>query len=165
MGSNCQTTLTGDQVIEESEGSLMSERPFLFSQAIDSGTVNKQTFEAAHAHVLSLMETESLVPFLTSNLYSTVRERIAGGEMETLIQEDMENATDIMSKEARKYIFCIFIHFPFYLSCLLVGARVPGPFAIPRSDTIPKQSTALRAWVKELRRSHRKPVARVALQQ
>lgn len=52
--------------------------------------------------VLSLMEKESLAPFLESSLFLKLRKRIADGEMEGLFQEDIENVRDIMSKEVNQ---------------------------------------------------------------
>lgn len=70
-------------------------------QAIDTGTVNKETFNPSQVYVLSLMETESLAEFLNSDVHATLKKRIADGEMEALVKEDGDNVEDVMSKEVR----------------------------------------------------------------
>lgn len=76
-------------------------RPLFPWQAFDTGTVNKDTFNPSQVYVLSLMETESLAEFLKSDVHSTLKKRIADGEMEALVKEDGENVKDVMSKEVR----------------------------------------------------------------
>lgn len=65
--------------------------------------VNKDTFNPAQMYVLSLMEKESLAEFLESDVHSTLKKRIADGEMEALEKEDSEDVKDVMSKEVRIY--------------------------------------------------------------
>ncbi|CAN0188711.1 unnamed protein product, partial [Hapterophycus canaliculatus] len=68
-------------------------------KAIEEGHVTKQIFDAAQGRVLFLMERDSLEPFLSSTLHKELRKRINNGEMDTLMQEDLESVKDIMSKE------------------------------------------------------------------
>lgn len=69
-------------------------------QAIDTGGVTKKTFDAANEEAVALMERDSLQGFLSSDLYSNLKRRIDAGELEALIQEDIETVREIMSREA-----------------------------------------------------------------
>ncbi|CAM9157390.1 unnamed protein product, partial [Sphacelaria rigidula] len=73
-------------------------------QTFDTGEVPKQTFDAAKEEVVKLMEKESLQDFLTSDLYSNLQRRIHAGELEALIQEDIDTVRDIMSKELIEFL-------------------------------------------------------------
>lgn len=68
-------------------------------QAIEGGEVSKHIFDAAQVHVLSQMESQSLPTFLSSETLKELVKRIQAGEMDELVQEDIENVKDIMSKE------------------------------------------------------------------
>lgn len=68
-------------------------------QAIEGSEVSKNIFDPAQVRVLSLMESESLSTFLSSDTLKELRKRIQTGEMDKLLQEDIESVKDIMSKE------------------------------------------------------------------
>eukprot|EP00752_Nemacystus_decipiens_P010574 g9417.t1 len=68
-------------------------------KAIEGGEVSKNIFDAAQVRVLSLMESESLSTFLSSDTLKELSKRIREGEMDKLVQEDIESVKDIMSKE------------------------------------------------------------------
>lgn len=61
--------------------------------------MSKNIFDPAQVRVLSLMESESLSAFLSSDTLKELRKRIQKGEMDKLVQEDIESVKDIMSKE------------------------------------------------------------------
>ena len=61
--------------------------------------MSKNIFDSAQVRVLSLMESESLSTFLSSDTLKELKKRIQKGEMDKLVQEDIENVKDIMSKE------------------------------------------------------------------
>lgn len=77
----------------------------LRSQALGTGAVTKQMFDDAQAQTVSLMERESLQGFLSSDHYAKLRERIAAGELEALLEEDIDTVREIMSKEVRRGCF------------------------------------------------------------
>ncbi|CAM9765677.1 unnamed protein product, partial [Discosporangium mesarthrocarpum] len=84
------------------------ENSFLAScsqrKAIDSGNFDPGIFDSAHNTTLRLMEQDSLPSFLESSLYANVKRRVEGGELEKLMQEDIEAVKDIMSKEFLEYL-------------------------------------------------------------
>lgn len=61
--------------------------------------MSKQIFDPAQVGVLSMMESESLSTFLSSDTLKELSKRIQRGEMDKLVQEDIESVKDIMSKE------------------------------------------------------------------
>lgn len=61
--------------------------------------MSKQIFDTAQVHVLSVMERGSLPTFLSSDTLKELTKRIRRGEMDKLVQEDIESVKDIMSKE------------------------------------------------------------------
>lgn len=61
--------------------------------------MSKQIFDPAQVRVLSLMESDSLSTFLSSSTLKELQKRIRRGEMDKLVQEDIESVKDIMSKE------------------------------------------------------------------
>lgn len=61
--------------------------------------MSKQIFDAAQMRVLSLMESDSLSTFQSSETLKELTKRIQRGEMDKLVQEDIESVKDIMSKE------------------------------------------------------------------
>lgn len=65
--------------------------------------MTKHTFNLAQMRVLSMMEKESLSTFLRSKMHKELNKRIKKGEMDQLVQEDIENVKDLMSKEV---FFC-----------------------------------------------------------
>ena len=71
-------------------------------QAVEGGEVTKQIFDAAQVRVLARMEKQSLPAFLKSDTLKELMTRIKRGEMDKLVQEDLEIVKDIMSKEARE---------------------------------------------------------------
>lgn len=56
-------------------------------------------FDPAQAKVLWMMEKESLSTYLESKAHKQLTKRIQNGEMDELLQEDIERVKDIMSKE------------------------------------------------------------------
>ncbi|CAM9469004.1 unnamed protein product [Scytosiphon promiscuus] len=65
-------------------------------KAIEEGHVTRQVFDSAQGRVLFLMETDSLEPFLSSATHKELRKRIRNGEMDTLMQEDLDSVKDII---------------------------------------------------------------------
>ncbi len=63
--------------------------------------MTKQIFDAAQMRVLARMEEQSLPGFLESDTLKELMMRIKRGEMDKLVQEDIESVKDIMSKEVR----------------------------------------------------------------
>lgn len=61
--------------------------------------MDKNTFDSAHKQILSMMEKESMPGYLKSRAHRDLNKRIKNGDMDRMVQEDIESVKDFMSKE------------------------------------------------------------------